>query len=160
MSIYSFTHKELYAKCHSLYTYNNGQLLSKRTGMPVGHWPSGKDYLITTFVMHPKRFKVLVHRLIFLMHHGYLPENVDHINGNKTDNRIENLRAATATQNKYNRGATCRNTSGYKNLSQTAAGTWQVIVSRKYVGTFSTIDEAVKARDAAQAKLHGEFACA
>lgn len=158
MSIYSFTDEELYNKCHSLYTYSNGQLLSKRTGKPVGHWPSGKDYLITTFAMHPKRFKVLVHRLIFLMHHAYLPENVDHINGDKTDNRIENLRAATATQNKYNRGKLRTNTSGHKNLNQTAAGTWQVIVSRKYVGTFSTIEEALKARDAAQAKLHGEFA--
>ena len=43
------------------------------------------------------------HRLIFLWHHGYLPTVVDHVNGVRDDNRICNLRAATASQNQWNR---------------------------------------------------------
>jgi hypothetical protein len=45
-----------------------------------------------------------VHRLIFLYHHGYLTDglHMDHIDGNKTNNRIENLREVTKSQNKMN----------------------------------------------------------
>lgn len=44
----------------------------------------------------------LLHRAIFYYHNGYLPKYVDHINGDRSDNRIENLRPATASQNCYN----------------------------------------------------------
>ena len=39
------------------------------------------------------------HRLVYLMHKGYLPRTLDHINNNRSDNRIENLRAVSAGQN-------------------------------------------------------------
>ena len=57
------------------------------------------------------------HRLIFLMHHGYLPPEVDHINRDRQDNRIENLRAANRSENQCNRGALASNTSGYPGVS-------------------------------------------
>ena len=44
----------------------------------------------------------LAHRLIFLMHHGYLPEMIDHIDGNPSNNLITNLREATNQQNQFN----------------------------------------------------------
>ena len=47
--------------------------------------------------------KYLSHRLIYLYHYGYMPEVVDHINKNSTDNRIENLREASFQLNQYNR---------------------------------------------------------
>ena len=53
------------------------------------------------------------HRLIFLMHKGYLPKTIDHINRDKLDNRIENLRPATVSQNSMNRDISSKNTSGY-----------------------------------------------
>lgn len=57
------------------------------------------------------------HRLIFMLHHGYMPQEVDHINGDRADNRIENLRAANRSENQCNRGALANNTSGYPNVS-------------------------------------------
>jgi len=56
------------------------------------------------------------HRVIFLYHHGYLPDFVDHIDGNKTNNRIENLRGSTFSQNCMNQKISTRNTSGIKGV--------------------------------------------
>jgi len=57
------------------------------------------------------------HRLIWLWHYGYLPENrIDHINRNKSDNRIENLREVSHACNLRNTGNHCTNTSGVKGV--------------------------------------------
>lgn len=56
------------------------------------------------------------HRLIFLMHHGYLPEQIDHIDGTKDNNRIENLRPATNSQNQFNKTKRTKNNSGLKGV--------------------------------------------
>lgn len=58
-----------------------------------------------------------VHRLIFLLHYGYLPPEVDHINCDRQDNRLENLRPATRSENQCNRGALANNTSGYPGVT-------------------------------------------
>ena len=57
------------------------------------------------------------HRLVYYMHHGWMPEQIDHINGNRSDNRIDNLRAATKSQNALNSRMPKNNTSGVKNVS-------------------------------------------
>lgn len=57
------------------------------------------------------------HRLIFMLHHGYLPPEIDHINGDRQDNRIENLRPANRSENQCNRFALSSNTSGYPGVS-------------------------------------------
>jgi hypothetical protein len=104
-----------------------------------------------------------VHRLVFLYHYGYLPEIIDHINGVTDDNRIENLREATLSQNKFNRGKTKANTSGFKGVFKTQyPGKWrsQIKVNGKliYLGQFNSKEDAYKKYlDAAQ-KYHGEFA--
>jgi len=56
------------------------------------------------------------HRIVFLYHHGYLPKYVDHINGIKSDNRIENLRSCTKTQNGQNSKIWKNNKSGIKGV--------------------------------------------
>jgi len=67
---------------------------------------------------------VLAHRIIWYMHHGYLPRVLDHINRNKSDNRIENLRAVTHAQNSRNR----QPKGDYMGISKTPYG-WTAATS-------------------------------
>lgn len=103
------------------------------------------------------------HRLIFLWHHGFLPKNVDHINGNGIDNRIENLRAATPSQNSCNIGVTKRNRSGAKGVYWCATNLkWVVQITvrkrRRTIGTFINKEDAILARTKASEKFHRDFA--
>ena len=64
-----------------------------------------------------KRKQYFAHRLIWCLHHNQLPKEIDHINQIKHDNRIENLRCCTHSQNKFNTPKYKTNTSGYKGVS-------------------------------------------
>lgn len=109
--------------------------------------------------LNKKPFKV--HRVIFLMHNGYLPEHVDHIDGNRSNNKIENLRAATPSQNKANQIIYKNNTSGVKGV-YFKHKKWGAQISysgkRKYLGLFDTIELASEFVDLARKMVHQEFA--
>ena len=103
------------------------------------------------------------HRLVFLMHKGYLPKTIDHINGDKLDNRIENLRAATVGQNQHNRKTNANNTSGYKGVSwNKGCNKWlsQIKLEGKriHLGYFDNLEEAAEVVRKAREELHGDFA--
>lgn len=105
----------------------------------------------------------LEHRLIFLYHHGYLPKVVDHINGNKKDNRVENLREATQSQNICNSKLSSRNSSGHKGVSWiNARKTWQVTLMvngiNKFLGYHKNFEFACLLADEARDLYHKEFA--
>jgi len=99
------------------------------------------------------------HRLIFLWHHGFLPKTVDHINGQGDDNRIENLRAATPSQNSCNSKIPSNNKSGIKGV-HFYNGKWIATITlrhkRKSKG-FKTFEAAKNFRLSAERKLHKEF---
>lgn len=75
---------------------------------------------------------MLVHRVAWFLYYEEDPEGsqIDHIDGNKANNRIGNLRLATCSQNHHNLGVYSTNTSGYKGVSWcTTTGRWQTHVS-------------------------------
>ena len=101
------------------------------------------------------------HRFIFLMHHGYLPKEVDHIKGKS--NKIENLRAADTTTNQYNRNMQKNNISGIKGICWHKASSKWIVQLRinnqvKYFGTYNDIDYAKFVVKAMRYKYHGKFA--
>lgn len=109
--------KITYEKVRELYDYRNGKLYwrksgSGRTKLDVG-CINHHGYIVTAY----KKKQQQVHRLIFLWHHGYMPENeIDHINRDRSDNRIENLREVSVSCNQRNRGNPTNNTSGVKGI--------------------------------------------
>lgn len=100
------------------------------------------------------------HRLAWLYVYGSLPKGViDHINGDKRDNRIVNLRDVSVSGNQYNRKAPKNNTSGHQGVSfVNSMGRWRVTlaVGKKQIniGYYSKIDDAVAAHKAAKNKYH------
>ena len=88
---------------------------------------------------------------------------VDHINGNGLDNRRVNLREATHSQNQWNRGPSCRNTSGFKGVGwHKARREWRARIKVEgrdiHLGWFGSALDAARAYDEAAATYHGEFA--
>jgi HNH endonuclease len=106
----------------------------------------------------------LVHRVIWLMATGCWPrDQIDHIDGSRTNNRLENLRAATGVQNACNKAPGAANTSGHLGVCwNKGKEMWLVRISvngkRSHVGYFRSLESAVKARQQAAERLHGEFA--
>ena len=105
-----------------------------------------------------------VHRIIYEMFNGEIEEGylIDHINGNKSDNRLENLRLATPTQNQANSIRGVNNTSGYKGVSYIKSrGVFQATISVKgknrNLGSFRCPKEAHTAYVKASKELHKEY---
>ena len=104
----------------------------------------------------------LAHRLIWLWHHGYMPEGeLDHINKLKHDNRIDNLREVSRWCNRRNTGNTKANTSGVKGISWDRQGMcWSAYVyldsKLRKIGKHCSFDEAVLHRLAAEQCLNWE----
>ncbi len=102
-----------------------------------------------------------VHRLIFLMHHGYFPDMLDHIDGNPRNNRIENLRECTNSQNRANSKRQWNNTSGFVGVTRDGKK-WRARFTldgrRQSIGLFNTKEEAHAAYCQKASDLYGEFA--
>lgn len=131
--------------------------LNKYSG---SHWHVSKGYLFVSRKIKDKWVNVPISRLIM-----NAPENleVDHINRNKLDNRKENLRLATTSQNHANKPKQSNNTSGYKGIHWRKnrnkwIATIQVNKNRKYLGCSSDIKEVVKIYNEAAKSYFGNYA--
>jgi hypothetical protein len=103
------------------------------------------------------------HRIAWALHYGNWPKDqIDHINGIKTDNRIINLRNASNSQNGKNLGLSKANKTGVKGVSfEKYTDRWKasIRVNGKSIsiGRFDTIKDATKARRDAENKYFGEW---
>lgn len=100
--------------------------------------------------------KYQAHRLAWLYVNGTWPKDqLDHINRNRSDNRISNLRDVTNKQNHQNRSKSSNNTSGHPGVSwHKRYSKWQARIRHNYklihLGYFDTKEEALSARKAAE----------
>jgi hypothetical protein len=149
----------------NLFDYEDGKLIRKK---------NGKSAVITMGTKRYERISVdekiqALHRMIFLWHHGYLPKTIDHIDGDRLNNRIENLREVTQQQNCLNSKHRATSRSPYKNVflqSQPKNSNWKQnwIVSltvngkRKYIGSFEDLELADLVAMEARDKYHGKYA--
>ena len=105
--------------------------------------------------------KYFAHRIAWKMHYGRDPEDqIDHINGIKNDNRIQNLRECTRAENMRNRGKTKVNTTGYKGVhlyKGKYVARIKLIGKEVYLGRYDTAEEAYEAYKKAAKEYHGDF---
>lgn len=99
---------------------------------------------------------VKAHRVIWKMLHDSEPPQIDHIDGDRANNRLSNLVAATNETNTKNAKKRTDNTSGVVGVSwyphERVTGKWLVRISNKHIGMFDSFDDAVAARRAAEVK--------
>lgn len=110
---------------------------------------------------------VMAHRVVWKWHHGTEPEEIDHINGIKTDNRIENLRPASRQENNRNSAIRKNNTSGVQGVCwHKTKKRWIAAIRANgrsvEIGSFRTLSEAAEARKSAEGNFgyhpnHGRF---
>jgi hypothetical protein len=149
------------------FEYRDGKLYWKKATHPNKQCLVGQE----AGSIHPTGYRYVtwlnkshkVHRLIFLLEHGYLPPEVDHINSNRADNHIENLRAANRSQNQCNRFALSNNKSGYPGVNwHKHAKSWYVRVMKDgkshIIGYFKDLELAGLVATEARSLYHGAYA--
>lgn len=93
----------------------------------------------------------LAHRVIFKLVNGEEPKCIDHVNGDRSDNRISNLRSVSRRDNQRNMGMSSANTSGFTGVCWDSANQkWRATIAvngrQICLGRHSALEEAVKAR--------------
>lgn len=121
----------------------------------VNHGANGDDYFVTAV----SGLQYRSHRLIWKWIHGTEPPEVDHWNGDGTDNVLTNLRPSDRSGNAKNRRS--RKPAGMKGIRPRPGG-WEANITAdrvtRYLGTFVSRKEAHAAYCKAAIELHGEFA--
>jgi hypothetical protein len=158
----------LQEELHKFFEYEEGNLYWKfkpNRRIKIG---SKAGYLHSTGYVHLRINSVSykMHRIIWAYHYGAIPSNlqIDHIDGDRVNNTIGNLRLATQSQNKSN------NKRAYRNSKSNILGVYWVTRDKKWsteirlngktirLGYFVNQKDAIAARKTAELQYFGEFA--
>lgn len=135
---------------HTLFEYREGVLLSKRTGQSVG-WVNDKGY-VRVYVDGYRDF--CRSNIVWIMHNGDIPKGfeIDHINRNKSDDRIENLRLADKSLQNFNKGVQANNRLGVQGVTRGCSKSkpFKAVFRGKFLGNFQTVEEASQAYQSAK----------
>lgn len=145
-------------KLHQLFIYDEqtGELRWRYSGDLAGSTHTSGYISVQIF---GERYQS--HRLIWAMQYGSIPENmmIDHIDGDRSNNRITNLRLANDSQNQFNRRAnTGRSIKGVYPHKRKWKAEITANKQRVYLGLFDSPESAYEAYKAAAYQLHGEHA--
>ena len=145
-----------YEPATGIFTWKVRTANSVKVGDVAG-CPDGRGYLCIKVLNRLYR----AHRLAWLYHFGEWPtDQIDHINRNRSDNRIENLREVTNKQNHQNKSKRSDNTSGHTGVYwHKQKSKWRARIKHNqkliHLGLFATIEEAVAARKAGELRYWG-----
>lgn len=148
-------------KNHVFYDVKTGKLVRKKFDgrcMPDGYLGSLKQSGYMVARIESKSYRV--HHLVWLYFHGRYPDkHIDHINGNRSDNRIENLRECSPSENHQNRSSNKNSKSKYLGVSWCSARRkWVARIKaadiNKQLGYFGSEEDAYDAYLKAKEALH------
>jgi hypothetical protein len=129
-----------------------------RCNTMFAHKPAGSIDKLGYIIVLLEKVPYKAHRIAWkLMAGTEPPAMIDHINGDRADNRWANLRGATPFEQVGNQGLHRTNTSGYRGVSAHKSGKWVAQLGRRYLGYFNTPEEAAVVYDAAARERYGEF---
>lgn len=154
-------------EAHLLFEYRDGILFwkerprcSRKTNgdFEAGTVTTGGYKKITV-----RKKKYYVHQIVFLMMRGYIHALIDHIDGNTSNNKVENLRASDKSKNACNSKLPSHNTSGTKGVSwlkRECKWVARVQINKKviHLGTFADLELASLVADEARRLYHGDHA--
>jgi len=143
---------------------NLGNVANQKTGRILTIRLNRGGYNIVDFSLNGKKYTKQVHRLVakaFIENPCNKP-CVDHIDNNRTNNNVNNLRWVTKSENSMNASLSSNNTSGIKGISfHKASNKWQAIIQlngkNKHIGLYNTKEDAIEARKLKAIELFGEY---
>lgn len=150
--LFEYANGKLYWKAGA---HRRTDLIGKEVGTIIDE--DGRKQVI----IHQKKYKY--HRIVFLMFNGYMPAEVDHNDGNASNNHIENLRPATRSEQCCNTRLRKDNTTGIKSVYwDKTRNKWIVSINKHkktvYRARFDSLELAELVAIEARDKFHKEFA--
>ena len=143
---------------------NFGNVKNNKTGKVLKPGINSHGYYYVILCSDGNRYNKRIHKLVaeYFIANPYNKQCVDHIDNDRLNNNINNLRWASYQENSMNSKLNCNNTSNYKGISyDKRANRWRARIhingKEKHLGRFDNIEDAVNARVKKAKEVYGEF---
>ena len=145
-----------------VFIWKNDRGLNKVKGKIAGSISTSKSGTQYNY-MKVDGVNIKAHQLVYFLYHGFIPKEVDHIDGNGLNNNIKNLRASNRSDNTKNHSVRLDNKTGITGVwRDEERNRWQAYIrldgKQIHLGRFKDIESAIAARKEAEAKYFGEWA--